>query len=123
MRCAALQAVLPFLDPVTANKVVFVGKGKGEAAVMDANFHMEDMEACLGGRGDLGVSKGAVREVLLRRGDSACQHSGMRCVLQWCEGASCACCASCACFRRLCHDCCLYPYTEIGLCYLVCRHC
>lgn len=57
-----LQAVLPFLDPVTANKVVFVSKGKEEAATMHENFHMEDMEACLGGRGSWAYEKEQYRK-------------------------------------------------------------
>ena len=57
-----LQAVLPFLDPVTANKVVFVGKGKGEAAIMAENFHMGDMEACLGGQGTWAFQKEQYRK-------------------------------------------------------------
>lgn len=59
---ALVQAVLPFLDPVTANKVVFVGKGKGEAAIMAEQFHMEDMEACLGGRGAWAFQKEQYRK-------------------------------------------------------------
>ena len=57
-----LQAVLPFLDHVTASKVVFVGKGKVEAAIMNEHFHMEDMEACLGGQGTWAFQKEQYRK-------------------------------------------------------------
>ncbi|CAL8462258.1 g1789 [Coccomyxa elongata] len=43
------KALLPFIDPVTAEKVVFVNS-QNEAAVMAQNFHMDKMEACLGGK-------------------------------------------------------------------------
>lgn len=43
------QALLPFIDPVTAEKVVFVNS-QNEAAVMARKFDMDKMEACLGGK-------------------------------------------------------------------------
>ena len=45
-----VQAVHPWIDPVTAKKVVFVDS-KNEAAVMAEKFDMQTMEACLGGKG------------------------------------------------------------------------
>ena len=48
--CACGQAVHPWIDPLTAKKVVFVDS-KNEAAAMAKNFDMHDMEACLGGKG------------------------------------------------------------------------
>ncbi len=44
------QALHPFIDSVTAEKVVFVSS-QNEAAVMAQKFDMDQMEACLGGRG------------------------------------------------------------------------
>ena len=43
------QALLPFIDPVTAEKVVFVNS-QNEAAIMAQKFHMDKMEVCLGGK-------------------------------------------------------------------------
>ena len=50
MGAVRAQAVHPWIDPITAKKVVFVSKDN-EAAVMAENFDMDAMEACLGGSG------------------------------------------------------------------------
>lgn len=52
----SLQALHPFIDPVTAEKVVFVNS-QNEAEVMAQRFDMDQMEACLGGRGSWTYNK------------------------------------------------------------------
>ena len=47
--CIALQAVSPFIDPVTSQKIQFC-KGKDEKAIMSRYFDMNKMETCLGGQ-------------------------------------------------------------------------
>ncbi len=80
----AVQALQPFIDPVTAKKVVFVSKDN-EAALMPTLFPMEMMEKCLGGTGaytydvsaystfcrDLEASKGNVPNHIQHSPDSA----------------------------------------------------
>ncbi|KAF6254282.1 CRAL-TRIO domain-containing protein [Scenedesmus sp. NREL 46B-D3] len=44
------KAVCPFIDAVTKNKITFVEKGPQEEPEMSARFHMEHIEACMGGR-------------------------------------------------------------------------
>ncbi len=45
-----MQALQPFIDPITAKKVLFVSKDN-EAALMPTLFPMDKMEQCLGGTG------------------------------------------------------------------------
>lgn len=46
---SVLQAVSPFIDPVTSKKVHFCAKGEKGQATMARFFDMSKMETCVGG--------------------------------------------------------------------------
>jgi hypothetical protein len=44
-----MQAVAPFIDPVTKKKIYFIEPGAGGAATMASLFDMSGLEECMGG--------------------------------------------------------------------------
>lgn len=46
-----MQAVSPFIDPVTSKKLFFCDKGAKGDAIMARFFNMDQMDKCLGGHG------------------------------------------------------------------------
>ena len=76
----AMQALQPFIDPITAKKVLFVSKDN-EAALMPTLFPMEKMERCLGGTGtstyDVSAYSSFCRDLEASKGNATnhIQHS------------------------------------------------
>ena len=46
-----MQAVSPFIDPITAKKIFFCDKGSKGDEIMARFFRMDQMDECLGGTG------------------------------------------------------------------------
>ena len=46
-----MQAVSPFIDPITSKKIYFCDKGSKGDETMARFFRMEQMDECLGGTG------------------------------------------------------------------------
>lgn len=51
MCIARVQAVSPFIDPVTSKKLFFCDKGPKGDAIMARFFDMDQMDECVGGKG------------------------------------------------------------------------